>query len=42
MKKCHMASLMAVTFLPRDPPYHAPIIRQPVKLAMALKWNTHE
>lgn len=26
MKKCHMASLMKVTFLPRDPPYHAPII----------------
>ncbi len=26
MKKCHMASLMRVTFLPRDPPYDAPII----------------
>jgi hypothetical protein len=42
MKKCHMASLMEVTFLPRNPPYDSPIIRQPVKLAMALKWNTHE
>ena len=26
MKKCHMASLMEVTFLPRDPPYDAHII----------------
>ncbi len=42
MKKCHMASLMKVTFLPRDPPYDAPIIRQPRGRAMALKWNTHE
>ena len=42
MKKCHMASLIKVTFLPPLAPYHPPIIYQPVKLAMALKWNTHE
>ncbi|RQM69460.1 hypothetical protein EHZ64_03210 [Aeromonas enteropelogenes] len=28
MKKCHMASLMAVTLLASPAPYHASIIRQ--------------
>jgi hypothetical protein len=35
MKKCHMASLIKITFLSPLTPYHAPIIRPPVGLAMA-------
>jgi hypothetical protein len=29
MKKCHMADLMAVTFLPLFASYHAPIMARP-------------